>query len=654
LGTGDYRIIGKKHKRRPKTREKYMDGRSVLALVWIFIIVFMACGVQAATPVSEPGSRFVWEPGENLTFTWTKANFDGFYYDAQSRAGKESLTIKLDNLTDRWITQDNMVYSTTFEQVTARYSPFGEYAVIGFLGQKYLAGFPEGKSNITSGGGINPRSLYKILIDENANYTLTRESALILNEGYFLKVKDVNAASSQITLSLMREGINIDTKTIDIGKDYVYEIRDRPVIAVHIDSILKENETVSAAITGIFQVSEQYTSVNERDIFGVMKIIKASEKGITMGNFLPVDLKRGSIIEIIGNIKLKVADSDTPRVHLYSDCDYENNEQRGATGSNELSSWDGMNYAGFWYDVDSGNYSESLEITNITARMIPQGGLTYTSHMIRMLYPVTRIKGKKPAGTDGSYLTYSLWGNNYAVRSNGLAKILVGQEDCIYDKKTLPVRYNEFKGDIWELGEGYNLAAKSVNFNKYPYNAQLLFSRNGVALDEVWLQHENIYGYALPGENGTPKLITYLDAIFSGTEVDMIQLRYTWFVSDNVTQIKKGDRFGVFNVTVVEPDRISLTNMEPIELKAGSSINLFGNLSFFVENSDELRFYPTNIGGTQVLPEEVTVIMAPDIPEVTTPTGTFLPVAVHTEAAGFEFIISITIILAYIAGRKLR
>lgn len=46
-------------------------------------------------------------------------------------------------------------------------------------------------------------------------------------------------------------------------------------------------------------------------------------------------------------------------------------------------------------------------------------------------------------------------------------------------------------------------------------------------------------------------------------------------------------------------------NKEPIELKAGSKINLFGNLSFFVENSDELRFYPTNTEGTQMMPEKV-------------------------------------------------
>ena len=631
-----------------------MDEGSEFGLAAIFVIVFLACAAQAVAPVSPPESRFVWEPGENLTFTWTNENFDGFYYDAKSNAGKESLTIKLDNLTDRWIKQDNIVYSTTVEQVTSRYSQFGEYAVIGFLGQKYLAGFPMGKSNITSKGGVSLKPLYKILIDENANYSLTRGSALTLSEYYVLKVKDANAAG--VALSLWKEGIEVDTKIIETGKNYVYEIRDRPVLAVHIDSILKENETVSVAITGIFQASEQYTSTNERDIFGAMKITNVSDTGITMSNILPVNLKQGSIIEIIGNIKLKVADSDTPRVHLYSDCN-ENIEHRGAAGSNELSSWDGMNYAGFWYDVDSGNFSESLEVTNITGRTIPQGGLTYTSHRFRLLYPVTRIKGKKPPGTDGSYLAFRLWGNNYAVRSNGLSKILVGQGDCIYDKKTLlVVGPNEFNGDIWELGEGYTLTATSVNFSENPSKAQLSLRRNGVVLDDIWLPRENVYGYALPGENGTPKLITYLDAVFSGATFDMIQLRYTWFVSDNVTQIKEGDRLGIFNVKTVEPDRIVLTNREPIELKPGSSINLFGNLSFYVENSDELRFYPTNMGGTQMLPEEVTVNEVPDIPDMTILVGTS-PAAGRTErVAGFEVIILLAALVAVyqIKGRKNR
>jgi len=112
-----------------------------------------------------------------------------------------------------------------------------------------------------------------------------------------------------------------------------------------------------------------------------------------------------------------------------------------------------MNYAGFWYDIDSGNYSESLEITNITGRTIPEGGLTYTSHRIRMLYPVTRIKGRKPPGTDGSYVTFSLGGKKYTARNNWFAELLIAHGDSISEKETLLVRPPWFEGDD-ELAPG--------------------------------------------------------------------------------------------------------------------------------------------------------------------------------------------------------
>jgi hypothetical protein len=97
------------------------------------------------------------------------------------------------------------------------------------------------------------------------------------------------------------------------------------------------------------------------------------------------------------------------------------------------------------------------------------------------------------------------------------------------------------------------------------------------------------------------------------------------------------------------------TNREPIELKVGRIINLYGNLSFFVENSDELRFYPTSMGGTQVMPEGVPVNQVPDnIPDVTTSVGTS-PIAGRTERVpGFEFILAIMAFLLEISIRRNR
>ncbi|VVB84472.1 S-layer protein [uncultured archaeon] len=619
---------------------------TIALLMALFLIVV----AHATTPVSAPASRFVWEPGENLTLAWTPANFDGFYYDADNNAGNESLTIKLDNIKDRTIPYNGIVYSTTAGTATARYRPFGEYAVIGFMGEKYLAGYPKGKSNITTTSGINLSSLHKILIDERASYTLVRGSNLAMSDGYVLEIRDVNVTGAEVTFSLKKDGIGVDTKTVDAGKNYIYEIQDQPVIAVHVDSVFEEKETVSVTIKGIFQVSDYYTPVNKGDIFGVMKVTKVSDTGITMRNTaVPVGLKPGRIIEIIGGIKLKVADSNTFRVHLFYDWYNEKNERRGATGSNDLTAWDGLNYAGFWYDIDSGNYSEALEITNMSGRRIPAGGLSYTSYKIRVPYAYTKIKGKKPPAVDGQYIMFSLGGIKYAVQNDGLARILIAHGDSFYDKKTL------VDGETWELGEGYDLTVKSIDAASSPRTARLVLRRNGVELNDVLLMSENVSKYAVPGENGTPKFSTYLDAVFAGATIDMIQLRYTWFVSDNVTQIKEGDKLGVFNVTVVEPERIVLKNRKPIDLKAGSSINLFGNLSFFVENSDELRFYPTSMAGKQVTLEEVTVEAMPDIPDATA-TVTTIPAEKQAEkATGFEVVTAIAALLAVsISGCKKR
>ncbi len=627
-----------------------MNEGSGFALVSIIIIVFLACVTQAAAPVSPPESRFVWEPGENLTFTWTNANFDGFYYDPGNMDGNESLTIRLDKLRNRSVQPNGIVYFKKPEQTDTRYRLSRKYAVLEFTRERYLAEYPEDKSD-------TPIRLYRILIDDNTGFKVMNGSRLSLSYGHDIEIRGVNLSEGSVFLSLKMNGVDVDTRKLGVGENFIYEGKNGQIIAVHVDSVIAGGEENSVLLNGIFQTSERFADYRNDDIFGVMKVTDVSDTGITMTKRdVHVDLKPGSIIGIADDIKFKVANSSTLRFYLYHDPGMAMNEYRGAehTDLNNLTAWDGLNYAGFWYDIDSGNYSESLEITNISGRRIPEGGLTYTSYILRVPYAVTNANGIKPPGTDWSYETFSLGGNKYAMKSNGPARILIAHGDSMSEKKALSIEPYAIKGETWELGEGYALTVTSVSLNENPRKARLVLSRNGVELEDVWLQGGNAYRYFHPGETGIPKLITYLDAVFAGATMDMIMLRYTWFVSDEVTRIKEGDRLGVFNVTVVEPDRMVLKNWVPIELKAGRSINLLGNLSFFVENSDELRFYPTNMAGTQVIPEVVTENAVLETPDVTTPVGAS-PVAGRTEGVpGFEVVISLAALFAVyrIKGRK--
>ena len=643
----------------PRECKAYID-RTVTegikaGLIALLMAFLMANTSQAVAPVSPPGSRFVWEPGENLTFTWTNENFDGFY-DAKSKTGKESLTIKIDNLKDGHIPKNGITYFKIPGQTTTHYSFSIKYAVLESRNEKYLLEYPEEKNDIRRFGD-NPIRFHRILIDDNTSHKIENGSLLPLFNGHDIEVRDVNLSDASVLLSLKMDGIDVYARDLDVGEDFIYEAKDGQIIAANVDSVIAGGEENSVLLNGIFQTSERFTKNLNGDIFGLMAITDVSDTGITMENTAGiVELKPGRIIDIgVENLRLKVADSNKLRVILYCDPFITKNETRGAvhTDLNRLMTWDGLNYGGFMYDITSGNNSESLEITNITGRKIPKGSLIYTSYMDRFTYTnymasvpyaVNKINDTKPPGKDWSYVSSSLGGKRYIVKNN-IPGIFEGHGVTNYEMKVLSTGLYEIEGEKWELGEGYILTIPSVNYSGDSRKARFVLKRNGVVLDDVWLKVKDVYSYILTDEDEMPKFITYIDALFSGT-FDMVQLRNTWFVSDNVTQIKEGKMLGVFNVTLIEPDMIILTNREPIELKAGSVIDLFGNLSFFVENSDELRFYPTDMGGTQIIRKEVTEDEAPEIPDDTIPVGTS-PVSGRTErAAGFEIIFSLAVFFA--------
>jgi S-layer protein (TIGR01567 family) len=588
-------------------------------------------------PISEPESRYVWaaDAGASPIFSLTPINFDGFYYDLDNNAGSELFSIKIGNPADRTIKENDWIYSTTAWNVPFKYMPFGDYSVIGFMGERYLAGYTANSSISRSPVNLLTHWLLsQILIDENVNRTITTGSGLPLSDGYAIGVNDVNIAAGTAMISLDKDGNEIDSRLVKAGNTYIYEkdirtvrtvngnlyykyltVGNLPIIAVHLDSVHASGKAAAVSIKGIFQLSDTYTMIEidpEFGRYGIMKITNISDTGMSMTNVISSSLRYPYVwrtfpskdvmyelysTEVVDGIKLKVADSDILRFYINNEAmRYTNDERRGAvyTESNPVLAWDGLNFPGFWYDLDSGYYSEKLEITNLSGRSIPACDLRYIAFVKEINYSVTKITGRTPNGTNGSYKVIGFGGNKYAAikgNSSRLAKILIDNGTDYYEKKSL------YDGETWEMGEGYNLTVKSIDTRASPRRAQLVLSKNGAELDEKWLSQGSAYTYIgnnSSEENDLPVFVTYLDAVFSGEFApDFIQMQYTWLVSDNVTEIKKGDRLGVFSVTRVKPDFIILKNDRAINLSAGNRVNLIGNLSFTVADSADLRFYPS-------------------------------------------------------------
>jgi S-layer protein (TIGR01567 family) len=195
-------------------------------------------------------------------FMWTDATFPGFYYDMDNNIGIEQLTFRLSNLSpDRAKLSDQVdagglrgiVYASTAQNKSFKFKSWGQYKVIGFLGDRYFAAYD---SIVTQNmKKVNQSSAYlceksknsnlmtnelisKILMDTDTETTVTSDSPLKMEEGYQLVIKSVDVNGRKVQLDLSNNGQVLDTKIIqpsidnaDMGDQtyyYTKAISDRP------------------------------------------------------------------------------------------------------------------------------------------------------------------------------------------------------------------------------------------------------------------------------------------------------------------------------------------------------------------------------------------------------------------------------------------
>lgn len=274
--------------------------------------------------MSEPGTyelRGTVHDEKLNTTVWTPYNFEGFYYNIDENVSTESLAIQ--KLNDRTIASDMLVYSTKPALVKFDHDGWGSYEVLGFMAEKYFAGYPEntlGNSNRVS--VLSNNILSKVLIDEDSKKSLFTGSSLVLEEGYVLNVVEVNVNGNVVHVQLQKDGKVIDDGFIPSNGDYVYETKlgttdTVPIIAAHFSQIFRGTEMDAVFVQGIFQISENYLKLSGGQSFGEMEISSISDSGITLKNKDSVSLTRDSINDLMGNVKFKVADSSVLRFYPF-------------------------------------------------------------------------------------------------------------------------------------------------------------------------------------------------------------------------------------------------------------------------------------------------------------------------------------------------
>jgi len=288
-------------------------------MLCIFLVLGLLCETAAAQVSGSEGNR-IWDENsdQNLTYTWTPQTYSGFYYDLDTGEGSETMTVQLTS-GSRSIDRNGLQYETRPINTQFEFGNWGSYQVIGFMAERYFAGYTENSSFIKDDVSvISDGQLSKILIDSNDKKSLYTGSSLILEEGYSLNIVEVDVNGNTVWVQLEKDGNVIDDGFLSANNDYVYKTQlgdteDVPLIAVHLAQVFSGTETNAVFVDGVFQISDKYVQIENGDRFGKMEISSTSSSGIAMKNRDSITLSKGNTIDIMGKLGFVVADASELR-----------------------------------------------------------------------------------------------------------------------------------------------------------------------------------------------------------------------------------------------------------------------------------------------------------------------------------------------------
>ncbi len=590
--------------------------------ITLLIIVFLFVGTADAAGT---GNR-IWQEGMDQKYTWNAYSFTGFYYNLNDNVGTEEITIQNIN---RNIAEGDITYSTSSMEVSFGYSGFGEYQVIGFMGDKYFAGYtanskpPNPTTNLVPVSALGSGQLHRVLIDDDTKRILSVGGTLTLEEGYVLKAKDISVTDRIMLISLLKDGNEVDTATLEAGQTYVYApskvgvVTDLPIIIVKFDSVFSGKEVQAAILKGLFQISEEYTPVNSGDRYGEMEVRNVDASGMEMTNRNSISLSRGNTIDLIGNLKIVVADSDVLRFALSVE----------KTGTFEVrgtvypivQEWTPFNFGlnvggtniGFYYDMDHDVGKEKLTIEQIDGNSIPQRKLKYSTSPQEVDFEYSGF---------GKYEVIGFMADRYFAGYTGNSEISNKQTISVFDRNQLhkiliddDTKRMVSTGSTLTLKDGYVLKMKDVDIGAG--QGQILFGllKDGDEVDTAVATGNDTYIY-IPKKVGNvselPVIAVHFDSVFRGKEVSAAFVRGVFQISQDYSTVKAGDRYGQMEIDSIDGNGIVMTNRNSISLSRGNTVPLMGNIKFEVADSDTLRFYPF----VDVTPEMVASQLLIDAP----------------------------------------
>lgn len=577
-----------------------MDAYKNLKKIFTCLLLLGLLCTTAAAEDSKTGDR-IWD-GNNQSddYTWTSLSYSGFYYDLDSGLGSEEM--KINNIGNT-IDAEDLVYTTKPIETDFEYGKWGSYQVIGFMAEKYFAGFQEENTSVVDDDVslIKEGVLSRVLIDSDERESVYTGSSLELEEGYSLNIAEVDVNGETVWVQLKKDGKIIDDAFIQGKGNYIYETdlgdaEDVPVIIARFGSVFAGSETTAAFIEGIFQISDECVKIENGDTFGEMEVTSINSGEIKMKNEDSISLDDGDTIDIMGKLKIRVADDSglrfAPVVDMSEAGTY---ELKGTVydkdADDPVLTWTPLNFEGFYYNIDEGIGTEELNITKLDDNEIPEKKLVYSTEPEGVKFEYSKwdnfqVIGFMAEKYFAGYLEDSVKGgideNINLLSDNTLSKVLIDNDD----KTSL------YTGSALELEEGYALKILEVDVNGESIWVQL--EKDGDVVDDGFLSSGDTYVYEtdIGDAEDVPMILVNFDSVFAGSETNAVFVKGIFQISENCIQIENGDTFGEMEISSVGKSGITMKNEDDISLSEGDDISIMNNIKFRVADDGDLRFYP--------------------------------------------------------------
>ncbi|MFA4956961.1 MAG: S-layer protein domain-containing protein [Candidatus Methanoperedens sp.] len=653
----------------------------VLAVLMLLLVAYPASAAIQATTVEVRGAVVSTVTDGNTDVAWDAQSFAGFYYDLKNDRSTEKLyfdqalstyaTARSVDKTHLWYTTGKAYVdfkANEKEGVGITTTTDTKYPLVGWQAERWIAvknnsnkiaklAFEmnkEDKKTLTTGETWALGSGYELTINAIDARTTPRQVWFTLKKDGAVVDEGIGQAPDGSTLSAKQKAVYYKTKTI-LGES------DALLFTVYVDTIFSGATSDMVQFKYAWLIDESSAKeIKSADTFGVFEVRTANKDKIELSNENSVSLSKNSETTLMGNMKFKVADSDTLR--FYPFVSYTNAgtyEVRGsvvdaAKTPTTMASWNPQGFAGFYYDLKNDRSTEKLYFdqalsTYATARSVDKTHLWYTTGKAYVDFKANEKEGVGiTTTTDTKYPLVGWMAERWiAVKNNSNKIAKLAFEMNKEDKKTLTT------GETWALGSGYELTINAIDARTTPRQVWFTLKKDGAVVDEgigqapdgstLSAKQKAVYykTKTILGESDALLFTVYVDTIFSGATSDMVQFKYAWLIDESsAKEIKSADTFGVFEVRTANKDKIELSNENSVSLSKNSETTLMGEIKFKVADSDTLRFYPkvdyvigTSTTGTTAAPTAIGTA-APTAVGTAAPTavGTAAPTAVGTAA----------------------